>query len=98
MLVRRMLLGAFRPRTTREIKKSQPLSVAEGPRRCWLGICSSPLHKGVILSEARRGSIAYHRLMARSRRTPAMLVGQMLLGAFRPRTTREIKKVTASEL
>ena len=26
-----------------------------------------------------------------------MLVGQMLFGAFRPRTTREIKKVTASE-
>ena len=70
MLVGRMLLGAFRPRTTREIKKSQPLSVAEGPRRCWLGICSSPLHKGVILSEARRGSIALHRLYGAKSKDP----------------------------
>ena len=36
----------------------------------------SPLQKSVILSEAPRRSIAYGRLMARSRRTPAMPVGR----------------------
>ncbi|MEA2541387.1 MAG: hypothetical protein QOH35_2753 [Acidobacteriaceae bacterium] len=35
--------------------------------------------------------------MARSRRTPAMLVWQMLFGAFQPQSTREIKKATSSE-
>jgi hypothetical protein len=56
----------------------------------------NPLQKSVILSEAPRRSIAYKEFMARSRRTPAMLVAQMLFAAFRPRTPREIKKVTAS--
>jgi hypothetical protein len=48
--------------------------------------------KGVILSEAPRRSTHIRESMARSRRTPAVLFGQMLFGAFRPRTTREVKK------
>src|ERR1700722_13683680 len=35
--------------------------------------------------------------MARSRRTPAMFIGQMLFGAFHPQTSIEIEKVTDSE-
>jgi hypothetical protein len=44
----------------------------------------STSHKAVILSEAPRRSIAYGRLMARSRRTPAMLVAKFLSPNFIP--------------
>src|ERR1700722_19744263 len=61
--------------------------------------------KAVILSEALRRSIANRGFMARSRRAcpersrrnPGDACWQMLLGAFRPQTTGEEKKITTSE-
>ncbi len=46
----------------------------------------------------RLADLSHHRgFMARSRRTPAMLVRRQLFGAFRPQTTRGIEKAIDSE-
>jgi hypothetical protein len=63
-----------------------------------------PRDKAVILSEAPHRSIANRGFMARSRRAcpersrgnPGDACWQMVLGAFRPQTTTEDKKVTTS--
>ena len=63
------------------------------PTRC----CLVPSSKGVILSEAPRRSIASHRVYGAESKDPGNACWQVLFGAFRPLTTREIKKVTTSE-
>jgi hypothetical protein len=66
---------------------------------CFLHIrpaISSP-DKAVILSEALRGSIANGGLYGAESKDPGDACWQMLLGAFRPQTTTEDKKVTNSE-
>ena len=60
------------------------------------GYISTP-HKAVILSEALRRSIANRGLYSAESKDPGDACWQMLLGAFRPQTTTEDKKVTASE-
>ncbi len=64
----------------------------------------NPLQKGVILpaparrgSEAPRTSIASQRVYGAESKDPGDACWQVLFGAFRPQTTREIKKVTASQ-
>jgi hypothetical protein len=54
-------------------------------------------HKTVILSEALRRSIANKGLYSAESKDPGDACWQMLLGAFRPQTTPEDKKVTNSE-
>jgi hypothetical protein len=58
---------------------------------------SIPYQKGVILSEAPSRSIAYQRVYGAKSKDPGGAFGQMLFGAFRPRTTREVRKVTACD-
>jgi hypothetical protein len=53
--------------------------------------------KAVILSEALRRSIANGRLYGAESKDPGDACWQMLLGAFRPQTTTEDKKVTNSD-
>jgi hypothetical protein len=53
--------------------------------------------KGVILSEALRRSIANEGLYSAESKDPGDACWQMLLRAFRPRTTTEDKKVTNSD-
>jgi hypothetical protein len=53
--------------------------------------------KTVILSEALRRSIANRGLYGAESKDPGDACWQMLLGAFRPQTTTEDKKVTNSE-
>ena len=64
----------------------------------------NPLQKGVILpapacrgSEAPRRSIASQRVYGAESKDPGDACSQALFGAFRPQTTREIKKITASD-
>jgi hypothetical protein len=59
--------------------------------------CISSLDKAVILSEALRRSIANRGLCGAESKDPGDACWQMLLGAFRPQTTTEDKKVTDSE-
>jgi len=54
-------------------------------------------HKTVILSEALRRSLANKGLYSAESKDPGDACWQMLLGAFRPQTTPEDKKVTNSE-
>jgi hypothetical protein len=56
-----------------------------------------PPDKAVILSEALRRSIANRGLYGAESKDPGDACWQMLLGAFRPQTTTEDKKVTNSE-
>jgi hypothetical protein len=58
---------------------------------------SRPPDKAVILSEALRGSIASRELYGAESKDPGDACWQMLLGAFRPQTTTENKKVTISD-
>jgi hypothetical protein len=53
--------------------------------------------KAVILSEALRRSIANRGLYGAESKDPGDACWQILLGAFRPQTTPEDKKVTNSE-
>jgi hypothetical protein len=53
--------------------------------------------KAVILSEALRRSIANRGLYGAESKDPGDACWQILLGAFRPQTTTEDKKVTDSE-
>jgi hypothetical protein len=59
--------------------------------------CFKPPDKAVILSEALRRSIANRGLYSAEPKDPGDACWQMLLGAFRPQTTPEDKKVTGSE-
>src|ERR1700681_3899355 len=59
--------------------------------------CISSLDKAVILSEALRRSISNGGLYGAESKDPGDACWQMLLGAFRPQTTTEGKKVTNSE-
>ena len=59
-------------------------------------MCFTP-SKTVILSEARRRSIVNRGLYSAESKDPGDACWQMLLGAFRPQTTPEDKKVTNSE-
>jgi hypothetical protein len=54
-------------------------------------------NKAVILSEALRRSIANRGLYGAESKDPGDVRWRMLLGAFRPQTTPEDKKVTNSE-
>ena|ERR1700722_1971511 len=56
-----------------------------------------PPDKAVILSEALHRSIANRGLCGAESKAPGDAWWQMLLGAFRPQTTPEDKKVTNSE-
>jgi hypothetical protein len=56
-----------------------------------------PPDKAVILSEAPHRSIANRGLYSAESKDPGDACWQMLLGAFRPQTTPEDKKVTNSE-
>jgi len=76
-----MLLGAFRPRTAKDNKKSQPPSEPFPTH-----------HKNVILSEALRRYIAKRGLHSAESKDLGGACWQMLLGAFRPQTTPEDKK------
>ena len=59
--------------------------------------CISPPHKAVILSEARRGVYRNRELYSAESKDPGDGCWQMLLRAFRKKTTTEDKKVTNSE-
>jgi hypothetical protein len=56
-----------------------------------------PPDKAVILSEALRRAVANRGLYSAESKDPGDACWQMLLGAFRPQTTPEDKKVTNSE-
>jgi hypothetical protein len=56
-----------------------------------------PPDKTVILSEALRRSVANRGLYGAESKDPGDACWQMLLGAFRPQTATEDKKVTNSE-
>jgi hypothetical protein len=56
-----------------------------------------PPNKAVILSEALRRSIANGGLYGAESKDPGDACWQMLVGAFRPQTTTEDKKVTNPE-
>jgi hypothetical protein len=56
-----------------------------------------PPDKAVILSEALRRSIANRGLYGAESKDPGDAYWQMLLGAFRPQTSTEDKKVTNPE-
>ena len=51
----------------------------------------------VILSEAPRRSVAQRRVYSAKSKDPGDAHWQMLFGAFRPQTTRKVKKITTSE-
>jgi hypothetical protein len=89
----------FGSETTFEQRSPSPLSFRE-PLTFSMDIpisCISSLNKAVILSEALHRSIANRGLYGAESKDPGDASWQMPLGAFRPQTTSEDKKVTNSE-